>query len=185
MRGYEGRRTLSDPYFYPLYEEGQRHNLPVCVHAATGNFTQHDLLPEDGGIFRFKVPGITAFHNVLSTKLPERFPNLRFGFIELSAQWVPYALHDFVRRAEKRGVRLDPMALMAENRMYVACQTDDDLPYVLKYAGDGNLLAGTDYGHADTSSELEALQRLRHREDVPPAKMERILDDNPRALYGL
>ena len=109
----------------------------------------------------------------------------RSGFIELSAQWVPYALHDLTRRFEKRGKIVDKKSVMRDNRFYVACQTDDDIPYVLRYAGQGNLVAGTDYGHADTSSELEALQRLRQREDVPPAVMEEILDDNARALYGL
>jgi predicted TIM-barrel fold metal-dependent hydrolase len=184
-RGIEGDKLPGNSYFDPIYAEAERHNLPVCVHAATGNFTQHDLLPEDGGIFRFKVPGITAFHNVLSTKLPERFPNLRFGFIELSAQWVPYALHDFVRRGARRDQNIDPRSLMAENRMYVACQTDDDIAYVLRYAGENNLVSGTDYGHADTSSELLALQRLREREDVAPDTMDNILNANPKALYAL
>src|SRR5581483_11681393 len=100
-----------------------------------------------------------------------RFPDLRFGFVELSAQWVPYVLHDFVRRAEKRGESLDPTKLMRASRMYVACQTDDDIAYVLKYSGEDNLVAGTDYGHADTSSELEALKRLRQREDVSSSVM--------------
>jgi uncharacterized protein len=184
-RGFEGDKQPGHPYFYPIYEEASRLDLPICVHAATGNFAAHDLFPEDPGLWRFKVPGITAFHNILSSKLPQRFPDLRFGFVELSAQWAPYALHDFVRRAEKRGERLDPTELMRKNRMYVACQTDDDIAYVLKYAGDDNLVAGTDYGHADTSSELEALKRLQQREDVPSSTMTKILGDNALALYGL
>ena len=184
-RGIEGDKLPGNSYFDPIYAEAERLGLPICVHAATGNFTQHDLLPEDGGIWRFKVPGITAFHNILSSKLPERFPRLRFGFIELSAQWVPYALHDFVRRGQRRSQNIDSTTLMAENRMFVACQTDDDIGYVLKYAGDDNLVAGTDYGHADTSSELLALQRMREREDVRPEVMDNILNANPKALYGL
>lgn len=184
-RGIEGERLPGNSYFDPVYQEAERLNLPICVHAANGNFEIHDVFPEDPGLWRFKVPGIVAFHNILTSKLPQRFPNLRFGFVELSAQWVPYALHDWVRRAQKRGQPADPTVLMAENRMYVACQTDDDIAYVLKYAGQDNLVAGTDYGHADTSSELEALQRLRTREDVAPATMDKILGENARALYGI
>jgi predicted TIM-barrel fold metal-dependent hydrolase len=181
-RGIDGERLPGDPYFDPIYAEAERLNLPICIHAATNSFTHHDMLA-DGGIFRFKVPGIIAFHNVLTSRVGERFPRLRFGFVELSAQWVPYALHDFVRR--RRGQGINPSTLMKENRMWVACQTDDDLPYVLKYAGEDNLVAGTDYGHADTSSELEALIRMREREDVSPEAMNKILDDNARALYAL
>jgi predicted TIM-barrel fold metal-dependent hydrolase len=183
-RGIEwGEKLPGNTYFDPIYAEAERLGLPICVHAATNSYTQHDMLEADSGIFRFKVPGIIAFHNVLSSHLMDRFPNLRFGFVELSAQWVPYALHDFVRR--RRAQNIDPRSLMAENRMWVACQTDDDIAYVLKYAGEGNLVAGTDYGHADTSSELEALIRMREREDVGPGVMDKILDDNARALYGL
>ena len=39
-----------------------------------------------------------------------------------------------------------------ENRVYVTCQTDDDLDYVLGYAGEDNLVIGTDYGHSDNAS---------------------------------
>ncbi len=74
---------------------------------------------------------------------------------------------------------------MRDNRLYVACQTDDDLAYVLKYAGEDNLVIGTDYGHSDTSSEIEALRKLRQNSDVPSSVIDKILYDNPRAFYGL
>jgi predicted TIM-barrel fold metal-dependent hydrolase len=67
----------------------------------------------------------------------------------------------------------------------VACQTDDDLPYVLKYAGEDHLVIGTDYGHNDTSSEILALRKLQEDGAVPPHIVKKILDDNARALYGL
>lgn len=62
---------------------------------------------------------------------------------------------------------------------------DDDLPYVLQYAGEDNLVIGSDYGHADTSSELEPLRHLKQEGKVPPRVVDKILDDNARALYGL
>ena len=39
--------------------------------------------------------------------------------------------------------------------------------------------------HADTSSELEALRLLKEHGDVDPAVIDKILDDNARALYAL
>jgi predicted TIM-barrel fold metal-dependent hydrolase len=70
---------------------------------------------------------------------------------------------------------------MRDYRLYVACETHDDLPYVLKYTGEANVVLGTDYGHSDPTTELDALQGLEQRGDVA----RRILEDNPRALYGL
>lgn len=58
--------------------------------------------------------------------------------------------------------------MMREKRLYVACQTDDDLPYILKYSGEDNIVIGTDYGHVDSSSELDAIQTLRYQGMLRP-----------------
>jgi hypothetical protein len=98
---------------------------------------------------------------------------------------VPYVLADLCRRLVREGrPPLGPTALK-DNRVYVACQTNDDIPYVIRYVGDDNLVIGSDYGHADTSSEIEALRHLSRAHDLSPGTGKRILDDNPRALYGL
>ena len=47
------------------------------------------------------------------------------------------------------------------------------------------LVIGTDYGHNDTSSEILALRRLREDGTVPPRVVNKILDDNAKALYSL
>jgi len=186
-RSFEGDRQLIDPYFFPLYEEAQSLNVPVCVHASLGNSTIENLLTQgkDGGNFlKFKLSVIGAFHQIVTNALPEQFPTLRFGFVGTSSQWVPYVLHDLLRRFAWKGWTMGP-DLMRDYRLFVACQTDDDLPYVLQYAGEDNLMCGTDYGHADTSTEMEALSTLRKRTDVEPRILNKILDDNPRALYGI
>jgi hypothetical protein len=46
-------------------------------------------------------------------------------------------------------------------------------------------MIGTDYGHQDMSVELDALRTLGERGDLDPVVTQRILDDNPRVLYGL
>ena len=51
-------------------------------------------------------------------------------------------------------------------------------------AGD-NLVIGTDYGHSDNSSEIEALRKLRTSGELAPELAHKILEDNPKALYGL
>ena len=185
-RGIEDDKIPHDPYFFSLYEVAAELNLPVCFHAATGSFAIHDAFATDTGMWRFKIPGIHAFQALLTGGIPNRFPGLRFGFVELSAQWVPYAVHHFVRQQEKRaGKLLDRHMLVRDSRIFVACQTDDDIPYVLTYTGEDNMVMGTDYGHADTSSELEALQRLRKEPGVSDQAANKILDANPRALFAI
>ncbi len=56
---------------------------------------------------------------------------------------------------------------------------------VAKVTGPDSILIGTDYGHADTATELEAPRLLREREDLGDDLVDRILDANPRKFYAL
>jgi predicted TIM-barrel fold metal-dependent hydrolase len=184
LRGLEVERTLSDPYFYPLYEQASALDLPICVHSANGAFTTYDFFSDDPGFSKFKLAVIGAFHSLVFHGIPQRFPRLRIGIIEVSAQWIPYAVHDLARRFARRG-RPFPQNLLRENRVYVTCQTDDDLDYVLRYAGPDNLVIGTDYGHSDNAVEIEALRKLRKEGKIDSQVIDKILQNNPSALYAL
>ncbi len=107
---------------------------------------------------------------------------MRWCFIESSSQWIPYALHDLRLRCKQKGRPLAARPL-ADNNIWVACQVDDDLDYVIGYAGEDNLVVGTDYGHTDTSAEIEAMRLIKDK--VPAGVVEKILGPNAAALYGL
>lgn len=158
--------------------------MPVCVHSANNSIMVHDFFLDESGFCKFKLAVVGAFHSFVFDGIPERFPKLRIGIIEVGAQWVPYAIHDLARRMARREKHLGGNVLK-EKRIYVACQTDDDLSYILEYAGEDNLVIGSDYGHADNATEIEALRRLKQSGEVNPRVIGKILDDNPRALYGL
>ena len=187
IRGAEGDKLLSDPYFHPLYAAASRLDLPICIHSGNGSFHVQDLYEGESGIMaRAKLTTLAAVHEIIMSRLPAKFPDLRFGVIETSASWVPYFCHDLAARMPRMfdtNVEMD--AILRENRIFVACQTDDDLPYVLTYAGEETLVIGSDYGHADTSSELEALRHLKTAGKLPARVIDRILDDNARALYAI
>ena len=69
--------------------------------------------------------------------------------------------------------------------MYVAVQTTDNLKLIVDTVGEDNLVVGTDYGHHDTSTEIEALRLLRKGNKIPTAVVDKILGPNAQALYGL
>jgi predicted TIM-barrel fold metal-dependent hydrolase len=184
LRGLEADRRLSDPYFFALYDAASKLDLPICVHSANGSIEAYDFFLDEPGFCKFKLAVVGAFHSLLVDGIPERFPELRIAIVEVSAQWIPYALHDLARRYQRRGKQLGSRVL-EDHRVYVTCQTDDDLDYILGYAGENNLVIGTDYGHADNASEIEALRKLRTEGKIGAKIIDKILDDNPRALYAL
>jgi hypothetical protein len=186
-RGLEGDKLLSDPFYFPLYQEAARLNVPITCHIANSNYAWAEVFSKEaaGGTFgRFRLMSVASFHALITAGVPKMFPGLRFVFVEASSQWIPFVLHDLRRRLHTRGRELEPDVLKTYN-IWVTCETHDDLPYVLKYAGPDNLLIGTDYGHQDQSSEIEAIRNMRTRGDLPSTVVDKMLWDNPKADYGL
>ena len=183
MRGFEGDRQASDPYFYPLYEAAQDLDLAITFHAGCGNPAFVNLTAGDA-YSRNKLPVISAFHSLIFRDVPSKFPTLRWGFVEVAANWVPYVMVDLERRLQRQGREMTK-DILADNRLFVACQTNDDIDYITESVGDDNLLIGSDYGHSDTSSELEALRNLRDSGRLSPVRLRKIMEENPSRLYGI
>jgi predicted TIM-barrel fold metal-dependent hydrolase len=187
MRGIEGQRMITDPYFYPLYDEMSRLDMAVGVHVGNGNPQNLDLVSQyngGGSFWKFRLPVIGACHSVMMSEVPQQFPRLRFHWAEAAAQWVPYVVKDLQRRwgAQKKDLPENPLKAWGQ---YVTCQTDDDVDYVLRYAGEENITVGTDYGHNDQSTEVEALRNLKKLGTITGRQYEKITYDNPKALFAL
>ena len=78
---------------------------------------------------------------------------------------------------------IDVMMIAALNNKGVhrlMVRPDIDTP-----AGEDNIVIGSDYGHNDTSAEIEALRTIKTKGDVDPRIIDKILYDNAKALYGI
>jgi len=74
---------------------------------------------------------------------------------------------------------------MSKKRVWVACEYEDHLPYIMQYAGEDNLIIGTDYGHTDPFSNVQALKVFVNRPDLSDNAKKKIVRDNAKAFYGL
>ncbi|HEY7165640.1 MAG TPA: amidohydrolase family protein [Candidatus Binatia bacterium] len=189
LRPVEGQRLLADAYFYPIYDAAQKLDMAIAIHIANGNAWLNDLYGNHPvriatTFHRFRIPTVGAFNDIMMSEIHEVFPRLRFGFIEASAQWVPWVMHEAKNRFKTLG-RKWPENPMLEYGMYVTCENSDDISYIVREAGEDCLVIGTDYGHTDTSSDVDAIKVFRDRTDVSPGVKQKILSDNARALYGL
>ncbi len=184
-RGFDLGKPVSDPYWFPLYEAANELEMPVCFHTGHPGFPHREW---DRGF-----PIMSAFNSVVTTRLPEKFPKLRFGFIESSSSWIPYELAQIgmVLRTQRiheqaQTVRIEP-DLLRKNRLYVAIDPVDDIEYILKFGTEDNLLIGTDYCHTDISANLNALDEVRdwaRQGRISEEVATKILETNPRTFYG-
>jgi hypothetical protein len=161
--------------------------MPIAVHIANGNPEICTVLRNHnpgGGFSSFRVPTVMACQQVLMSDLSERFPRLRWGFIEAAANWVPWVVSDIKDRYAVSG-RPIPAFPLEEKRVSATCQTNDDLPFVLKHAGEHSIVIGTDYGHFDPSSELDAITVLRTESGLPEETIGNIVERNPKELHAI
>ena len=120
---------------------------------------------------------------------------------------MPYVLHyverDWHRKRTLEAAHLGP-ELFKDYRIFVSCESDEDIPYLAGYIGEDNLITGTDYGHhfgqlptlepisfanrrrgGDPSADLALVGELRAREDLAPSMLDKILKENPKRFYGM
>ncbi len=137
---------------------------------------------------------MSEFRNIVANKIPEQFPDLRFGFIETGASWVRFLLHQL-----SGTVQADPRfwgpRLFEEYRIWVSYELGEDLPYLLNYIGEDHIVVGTDYGHhapgttdrlaSDPSAQVHMVKDLRSRSEHSERTIEKLLVDNPHTLYAV
>lgn len=184
MRGLEWDKPVGDSSFYPLYELASELKLPICFHTGNNSSAAFDLHFNDTSFTKFIQPAVSACHSLIEKAVPSLYPEIRWGFVEAGAQWVPFVHHHLQRSLLKRGRKIADN-LLAANRIYVTCDVSEDIPYIMKYAGEDNLMIGTDYGHRDATSNINAFAEIKQRHDVTAQACEKITALNAKALYGL
>jgi predicted TIM-barrel fold metal-dependent hydrolase len=192
----------AEEYFYPLYAEAERLGLSMCFHVGTGyaqpmplerlaHFTHH----------KFHLSNVSAVHALITFQVPSMFPKLRWGFMELSASWVPYVLYYDRRILSKTAQRSSvassvagsttyevPVDVFSRNNIYVACFVDEDLPTIVRAMGEDNLITGSDFVHHDHAEELNYIGALNARArtgEISETLVRKIVADNPTRFYGL
>src|SRR5688572_17612320 len=130
--------------------------MAMAIHIANGNPQEVALWRGAlGGLASFRAPTVLACAAVINSPIIEKFPQLRWGFIEASASWMPWLDAEMKQRTGSR-VRGEAHNIFAEHNIYVTCQNEDDIPYLIKQGFLDSLIIGTDFGHFDASSDVDA-----------------------------
>src|SRR5262249_30338125 len=188
-------RPWHDRYYDPLWSACQELNVPVGFHETTGSRMRA------AGTDRFKQLGIVhiASHSVeqmlacmdiIMGGVMERFPRLRFAFLEAQCGWLPFWLHRMDEHHEWReadGGEAHPPPPPAREFPRPGYFPAGGGEEVVKHVGDAvrgdNLVTTTDYPHGD-SKYPKAMDRFLTL-PLSSASKKKILWDNVVKLYGL
>ena len=190
MRPIDEDRSMIDESFYPIYQEAENLDMSMAVHIANGSTPYVDYFHKAAAGSRvlpftlFRSATVIGTMLLLMSDIKNAFPKLRWGIVEASSQWAPWIYNEAARRIALTGKKA-PENLFEQANIFITCQTDDDLPWILKYVGENCLLIGTDYGHSDPSSDVDATVAIRNYEGISDTVKDNILYHNPKKLFAL
>jgi len=195
-------RNMGDPMFYPIYEAAQEIGMPLSVHPQTG----HDGIPGVSGVmgagsrrfFKYVYVHMTAFPFELMIALMhmigegvfDRFPQLKVGFMEGGAGWLPYWMERFDEHVEKLAPQMPalkrrPSEIIRSDQIVLTCESEESgLSHVLEAAGPGTVLYASDYCHWDCNFPY-SVKDVLEAQDLDLAQKERILSRNAIEFFGL
>ena len=156
---------------------------PSISRTATPSFQVNDQRSRRR-LLHLSDPTVTSCYALIMSEIPRDFPGFAGDSSRCRASGFPGS---FMRPCGDRWEVTNPVSTdcLREYNIYVSTQSDDDFAYVITYSGEENLVIGTDYGHGDTSSELNAIARFRAIEGLSETVKRKILSDNPRRFYGI
>lgn len=182
-------KPIGDPHFDPLFGELERLALPLIVHFGWGAPGLSDMFTNRIGHYcAGGIPVVIGFYSMIADGVFERFPRLKVGFLEAGCEWLPYILRRMdASYADGRfpALRMKPSEYVRERDIFLACEVEEDIPYVVRWIGEDRLVVASDYPHGDESREESIVEAVERRSDLSPELRRKILSDNPLRLYNL
>jgi predicted TIM-barrel fold metal-dependent hydrolase len=189
------RRPLGHQDFWPIYEEAERLDCMVGVHATVRgpHYFAAELFDQfiDVHTLSHSFAQMMQMTSIIMRGVMERFPRLRVAFMEAGCSWVPYWMGRMDEEWEKRGAveaplcKKRPSEYVRSGRVYLHAEDYEPLvgataalltPEVLYYA--------SDWPHWDNEFPKN-IDHLSHREDLSPEAKKWLLAGTARKLYGL
>jgi predicted TIM-barrel fold metal-dependent hydrolase len=186
------KEHLGSQTFWPLYEELEQLNVPLCVHnrregpAGEIRFDSFIFMHTIGR----PVETFIQFAGLIYGGVAERFPKLRIAFLECGAGWVPYWMERMDEEWEKRGkveaplCKKKPSEYVKHGNWFFAMEPEEEtVPYVIERIGDDKILFASDYPHWDGIFP-HVVSTIRGRTDISAQAKSRILGENAKRFYG-
>ena len=194
MLAADGSHLLGDGRFTPLYEEAQRLDTVLAVHASGSHLggAGVDLFPRfiQAHTCSHAFGQMRQFTSIIFEGIPERFPDLRLAFLEAGCGWAPYWMErmddEYAKRAVEAPVlKKKPSEYVRSGKIYFSCEAGEWLlPQAVKLIGENQIVYASDYPHWDNSFP-ESIDEIRDRGDLSDTQKRKILGDNARRMYGL
>jgi predicted TIM-barrel fold metal-dependent hydrolase len=146
-----------DGHWEPIWQVAQDADIPVCMHiGSSGSVPVPDPQAGLGLLISLgSVAGMLSMVNLLLSPVCAKFPRLKIVWSEAGIGWIPAILERCDRQLDRHhfhtGRHSDAKPSEIFQRQMYACMVEEPVGLTLwELIGEENILAETDYPHADT-----------------------------------
>jgi predicted TIM-barrel fold metal-dependent hydrolase len=189
----DGRR-LDHPSFAPLWETAQDLGVPVTLHNVAwtdrpqlGLDRSANFIVTHAMVHPFEA--MSAFSTLYQGGVFDRYPELRFGFMEAGCGWAPFWVERLHEHVEALGWLVDPPWLtdpleIFRDRCFVGCEGEERMvPYVQQWFGDESVVWSSDFPHFDVEPPFG--KEILANPDFSDSGRDGVLRRAAIALYGI
>ena len=177
-------KNLNHADFFPFFEAAQSLGVPLSIHPTVGQNGQPGLYGvQSAGSERFDrfffthIVGfpfelMIAVLSIVGGGIFERFPRLKFAFLEGGAGWLPFWMERIDEHYEKLApqvpeIKRRPSEYIKSENFYISTEADESmLPAVLEHVGEDRVLYSSDYPHWDCDFPEQCAPYFRTEESL-------------------
>jgi predicted TIM-barrel fold metal-dependent hydrolase len=198
MLAADGGHLLGQRQYDPLYKAAAEVDMPLAIHASGSwaadahttahqfpKFIQAHTISHPFGILR-------QFTSMMFEGVFERFPTVRFAFLECGGSWVPWWLDRMDEEYEHRGteeapdLKHKPSTFVHEGgNLFFGCEAEERLlGPTLDVIGNTTVMYASDWPHWD-GDYPSSLFEIQQREDLTEEQRHGLLFRAAEQFYGL
>ena len=196
---------LGSPTYFPIYEAANELGCCIAIHGGVHGSMGMDGLDPYAAVHAIAHPlgQMISLASMIFNAVLDRFPKVRFGFLEGGVAWFLFCLERFDRSYEThvmRDLRGSYLKLQAgekvsdytirqvkARRIFIGCEGGEPLlTTAVKMVGNEPFMYSTDFPHeVNAQTCKEELEEVVESEELSEADKEAILYDNAIKFYGM
>jgi uncharacterized protein len=184
---------LGHELYWPIYQAAAELDCVLGVHGGSNlgsgldsftNFTASHVL-------HHSIPLMTALVSFIYHGVYDRFPGVRFAFMEGGCGWLAFLL-DRMERDENYfdaadQPKMNPARYLEDGRILIGCEgSEKSLAYVASRVGIAAFAYASDYPHeVDLSAAIHEIDEVAERADLSESDKRAVLGENARRFFRL
>jgi predicted TIM-barrel fold metal-dependent hydrolase len=182
---------LGHEFYHPVYEAAAELECALAVHGGSNYGSGLDSFTNFTGshAIHHSLPLIKALTSLIYHFICDRFPTVRFAFMEGGCGWLAFLLDRMERAEHYHDPRDLPMQkaikYLQGGRILIGCEgSEGSLAYGASRVGIEAFAYASDYPHeVDLPAAIHEIEEVAEREDISPAEKQAVLGDNARKFF--